>query len=205
MTNKKIKNARFNLIMEEIVTENWRFLAGILLVLERRYGWRRKRLEGWVSSAVEYVNIFNDYDRDGDYRYRLKKLEEQSGGGIITYEKVNELVCRRTSLINPAHVSEIVDNVEIMLLMTVREYDGVGRQNLIAGYDHLTREDISSAPDHMKKEYGIELETGFEDYKSIVRERSGGKEKPTFKEQKQALAALEGFRRWSRENNPGVG
>lgn len=33
MTNKKIKNAGFNLQMQAIVKDNWRFLAGICLVL----------------------------------------------------------------------------------------------------------------------------------------------------------------------------
>ena len=57
----------------------------------------------------------------------------------------------------------------------------------------------------LAKEYGIEVEQGFDDYWGLIKQRRGRVEKPTFKEEREAAKALEAFRRWSKDNNPGEG
>lgn len=205
MTNKKIKNAGFNLQMQAIIKDNWRFLAGICLVLssEEIFGkakWGRKRLNEWVDSAAEMCNIFNGYDRDGIYRHKLDELERRHGE-IITRERVESVVFANTTLKRPSEIAEIVDNVLLELLMTVNEFDSVGRKKLMNGFESLTREQIDNAPAVIKEKYGIEVDDDFTDFKAIMNERKGRKDKVTYKEQKEAAKALQAFRAWSDANN----
>ena len=205
MTNKKIKNASFNLQMQAIIKDNWRFLAGICLVLssEEIFGkakWGKKRLNEWVDSAAEMCNTFNDYDRDGIYRHKLDELEHRHGD-IITRERVESVVYANTTLKRPSEIAEIVDNVLLELLMTVNEFDSVGRERLMNGFESLTREQIDNAPAVIKDKFGIEVDDEFTDFKAIMNERKGRKDKVTYKEQKEAAKALQAFRAWSDSNN----
>jgi len=205
MTNRKIRHAQFNLQMQAVIEDNWRFLAGICLALEQEYGWRRQRLEGWVSSATEYVNAFNEHDQDGRYREKLEKLEKEQGGGIITRQRVEHIVISCTTLKRAFEIGEIVDNVLLELLMTAAEFDRVGRERLMSRFESFCKDDFSKAPGRLAKEYGIEVEQGFDDYWGLMKQRKGRAEKPTFKEEREAAKALEAFRRWSADNNPGEG
>ena len=204
MTNKKLKHASFNLRLMRVIEDNWRFLSGICITLEREFGWRQKRLEGWMSRATEYVTEFNEHDRDGIYANRLQKLEREQGGGAITRGRVTEFVAKHTTLTVPYEINEIVDNVLLELLMTAAEFK-ISRKGLMSGYEKLTREDLDGAGEHLQKEYGIELERGFFDYYSILANRQRTKKKISWQEEKEAKKALAAFRAWSAENNPGEG
>lgn len=204
MRNNKIKRAGFNLRMQAVIADNWRFLAAICRVLSSVYGWGEKRLNRWVDEAAEYCNSFNEHDKDGIYRIKLKQLERQNGG-VISWQRVAEIVRRNTTLKSPAEIDEIIDNLDLQLNMTVREFDGVGRERLIAGLEALSREEIDKSPDYIKEKYGVELDTSFQDYWQVMKERRGAKERITYTEAKAARASLEAFRKWSGENNPGEG
>lgn len=66
MRNKKIKHAGFNLALQAVIIDNWRFLASICRVLAKEYGWGKERLNRWVerwnrqdfklSAAGEYAD-----------------------------------------------------------------------------------------------------------------------------------------------------
>ena len=198
--NNKIKRAGFNLRMQAVVIDNWRFLAAICRVLSSVYGWGEKRLNRWVNEAAEYCNEFNEHDKDGIYRIKLGQLERQNGG-VISWQRVAEIVRRNTTLKSPAEIDEIIDNLDLQLNMTVREFDGVGRERLIAGLEALTREEIDKSPEYIKEKYGVELDTSFQDYWQVMKERRGAKERITYTEAKAPKASLEAFRKWSSENN----
>jgi hypothetical protein len=204
MRNNKIKRAGFNLRIQAVIIDNWRFLAAICRVLSREYGWGEKRLNRWVDEAAEYCNSFNEHDKDGIYRIKLEQLERQNGG-VISWQRVADIVRRNTTLKSPAEIDEIIDNLDLQLNMTVREFDGVGRERLIAGLEALSREEIDQSPDYIKEKYGVELDTSFQDYWQVMKERRGVKERVTYTEAKAARANLEAFRKWSGENNPGEG
>lgn len=204
MRNNKIKRAAFNLRMQAVITDNWRFLAAICRVLSSVYGWGEKRLNRWVDEAAEYCTEFNEHDKDGIYREKLRQLEKENGN-IITWERVDKVVRANTTLTHPGEIKEITDNLTLQLLMTVREFDGVGRERLIAGIEALTREEIDKSPEYIKDKYGVELDTSFQDYWQVMKERRGGKERVTYREAKAAKANLDAFRRWSSENNRGGG
>ena len=200
MRNNKIKRAGFNLRMQAVIYDNWRFLSAICRVLNKEYGWGEKRLNRWVDEAAEYCVEFNEHDKDGIYREKLRQLERENGN-IITWERVDRIVRANTTLTRPGEINEITDNLTLQLLMTVREFDGVGRERLIAGIEALSREEIDGSPEYVKEKYGVELETSFQDYWSVMKERRGVKERVTYSEAKAARANLDAFRRWSSENN----
>ena len=200
--NNKIKRAAFNLRMQAVITDNWRFLAAICRVLSSVYGWGEKRPNRWVDEAAEYCTEFNEHDKDGIYREKLRQLERENGN-IITWERVDKVVRANTTLTHPGEIKEITDNLTLQLLMTVREFDGVGREKLIAGIEALTREEIDKSPEYIKDKYGVELDTSFQDYWQVMKERRGVKERVTYTEAKAAKASLDAFRRWSSENNRG--
>ena len=85
--------------------------------------------------------------------------------------------------------------------MTVNEFDSVGRERLMHGFESLTREQIDNAPTIVKEKYGIEVDDEFADFKAIMKERKGRQDKVTYKEQKEAVQALQAFRAWSDSNN----
>lgn len=204
MRNNKIKRAAFNLQIQAVIVDNWRFLAAICRVLSSVYGWGEKRLNRWVDEAAEYCNSFNEHDKDGIYRIKLEQLERQNGG-VISWQRVAAIVKPNTTLTNIRLVEEIIDNLDLQLNMTVREFDGVGRERLIAGLEALSREEIDQSPDYIKDKYGVKLDTSFQDYWQVMKERRGVKERITYTEAKAARASLEAFRKWSGENNPGEG
>ncbi|MBR6338438.1 MAG: hypothetical protein IKR76_12020 [Ruminococcus sp.] len=201
MKNNKLRYAAFNLRLQMVIVDNWRFLSSVCRVLNLVYGWGEKRLTRWVDSAAEYVRLFNDYDIDGDYRYRLEKLEREQGGEIITRERAEQIVFNNTTLKDPSEISEIVDNLLLELLMTVTEFDGVGRERLMSGIEELTYKEIDESPGYVKDRFGIELDTSFQDYHGILKAR-GKAEKATLDERKKAGTFLEAFRKWSEEYNP---
>lgn len=201
MKNNKIKYAAFNLRLQKVIADNWRFLSSVCRVLNLAYGWGEKRLTRWVDSAAEYVRLFNDYDIDGDYRYRLEKLEREQGGEIITRERAEQVVIKNTTLKDPSEISEIVDNLLLELLMTAAEFDSVGRERLMTGIEELTFKEIDESPGYVKDRFGIELDTSLQDYHGILKAR-GKPEKATYSEKKKAGTFLEAFRKWSDEYNP---
>lgn len=204
MRNNKIKRAAFNLQIQAVIVDNWRFLAAICRVLSREYGWGEKRLNRWVDEAAEYCTAFNEHDKDGIYREKLIQLERENGN-VISWQRVAAIVKPNTTLTNIRQVEEIIDNLDLQLNMTVREFDGVGRERLIAGLEALSREEIDQSPDYIKEKYGVKLDTSFQDYWQVMKERRGVKERITYTEAKAAKASLEAFRKWSGENNPGEG
>lgn len=204
MRNNKIKRAGFNLRIQAVIIDNWRFLAAICRVLSREYGWGEKRLNRWVDEAAEYCTAFNEHDKDGIYREKLIQLEHENGN-VISWQRVAAIVKPNTTLTNIRLVEEIIDNLDLQLNMTVREFDGVGRERLIAGLEALSREEIDQSPDYIKDKYGVKLDTSFQDYWQVMKERRGVKERITYTEAKAAKASLEAFRKWSGENNPGEG
>lgn len=199
MRNRKIKHAGFNLALQAVIIDNWRFLASICLVLAKEYGWGEKRLNRWVESAAECCNRFNDYDKDGIYRYKLDKWEQH--GRIITRERVENIVFANTTLKAPGQIAEIADNLLLQLLMTVEEFDGAGREKLIAGLEAMSREEIDTAPARLKEKYGVELDCTFQDYHSIMKER-GKADKASWEDKQRAAEALGAFRKWTAENCP---
>lgn len=202
MRNNKIKRAAFNLQIQAVIVDNWRFLAAICRVLSSVYGWGEKRLNRWVDEAAEYCTAFNEHDKDGIYREKLIQLERENGN-VISWQRVAAIVKPNTTLTNIRLVEEIIDNLDLQLNMTVREFDGVGRERLIAGLEALSREEIDQSPDYIKEKYGVELDTSFQDYWQVMKERRGLKERITYTEAKAARANLEAFRKWSSENNRG--
>lgn len=202
--NNKIKRAAFNLQIQAVIVDNWRFLAAICRVLSSVYGWGEKRLNRWVDEAAEYCTAFNEHDKDGIYREKLIQLERENGN-VISWQRVAAIVKPNTTLTNIRQVEEIIDNLDLQLNMTVREFDGVGRERLIAGLEALSREEIDQSPDYIKDKYGVKLDTSFQDYWQVMKERRGVKERITYTEAKAAKASLEAFRKWSGENNPGEG
>lgn len=200
MRNKKIKHAGFNLALQAVIIDNWRFLASICRVLAKEYGWGKERLNRWVESAAKCCNDFNEYDQDGIYRYKLDAWEERHGR-IITRERVENIVIKNTTLKSPGQISEIVDNLLLQLLMTVEEFDRVGREKLIAGIEAMSREEIDAAPRKLKEEYGIELDTSFQDYHGILKNRRQA-EKASWEDKQRAAEALGAFRKWTAENCP---
>lgn len=204
MRNNKIKRAGFNLRIQAVIIDNWRFLAAICRVLSREYGWGEKRLNRWVDEAAEYCTAFNEHDKDGIYREKLIQLERENGN-VISWQRVAAIVKPNTTLTNIRLVEEIIDNLDLQLNMTVREFDGVGRERLIAGLEALSREEIDQSPEYIKDKYGVELDTSLQDYWQVMKERRGVKERVTYTEAKAARASLEAFRKWSGENNPGEG
>ena len=204
MRNNKIMRAAFNLQIQAVIVDNWRFLAAICRVLSQEYGWGEKRLNRWVDEAAEYCTAFNEHDKDGIYREKLIQLERQNGN-VISWQRVAAIVKPNTTLTNIRQVEEIIDNLDLQLNMTVREFDGVGRERLIAGLEALSREEIDHSPDYIKEKYGVKLDTSFQDYWQVMKERRGVKERVTYTEAKAARASLEAFRKWSGENNPGEG
>lgn len=204
MRNNKIKRAGFNLRIQAVIIDNWRFLAAICRVLSSVYGWGEKRLNRWVDEAAEYCTAFNEHDKDGIYREKLIQLERENGN-VISWQRVAAIVKPNTTLTNIRLVEEIIDNLDLQLNMTVREFDGVGRERLIAGLESLSREEIDQSPDYIKEKYGVKLDTSFQDYWQVMKERRGVKERITYTEAKAARASLDAFRKWSGENNPGEG
>lgn len=202
MRNNKIKRAAFNLQIQAVIVDNWRFLAAICRVLSQEYGWGEKRLNRWVDEAAEYCTAFNEHDKDGIYREKLIQLERENGN-VISWQRVAAIVKPNTTLTNIRQVEEIIDNLDLQLNMTVREFDGVGRERLIAGIEALTREEIDKSPQYIKEKYGVELDTSFQDYWQVMKERRGVKERVTYTEAKAAKASLDAFRRWSEDNNRG--
>jgi hypothetical protein len=142
----------------------------------------------------------NNQDEDGT---ALEKLEKEQGGGIITRQRVEHIVISCTTLKRAFEIGEIVDNVLLELLMTAAEFDRVGRERLMSRFESFCKDDFNKAPGRLAKEYGIEIEQGFDDYWGLIKQRRGRVEKPTFKEEREAAKALEAFRRWSKDNNPG--
>ena len=201
MKNNKLRYAAFNLRLQMVIVDNWRFLSSVCRVLSLVYGWGEKRLTRWVDSAAEYVRLFNDYDIDGDYRYRLEKLEREQGGEIITRERAEQVVIKNTTLKDPSEICEIVDNLLLELLMTAAEFDSVGRERLMSGIEELTYKEIDESPGYVKDRFGIELDTSLQDYHGILKAR-GKAEKATLDERKKAGTFLEAFRKWSEEYNP---
>lgn len=201
MKNNKIRHAAFNLTLQNVIKDNWRFLASICLVLAEEYGWGEKRLTRWVDTAAGVCNEFNDYDRDGIYDYKLTKWEQRHGK-IITRVRVESIVFRNTTLRNPAQIKEIVDNVLLQLLMTVEEFDGAGRERLIAGLEKMSKAEIDAAPGKLEEDYGIELDTSFQDYHGILKNRRQA-EKASLEERQRAGEALSAFRKWTSENIKG--
>lgn len=202
MRNNKIKKAAFNLQIQAVIVDNWRFLAAICRVLSREYGWGEKRLNRWVDEAAEYCTAFNEHDKDGIYREKLIQLERENGN-VISWQRVAAIVKPNTTLTNIRQVEEIIDNLDLQLNMTVREFDGVGRERLIAGLEALSREEIDQSPEYIKDKYGVKLDTSFQDYWQVMKERRGVKERITYTEAKEARASLEAFRKWSEDNNRG--
>lgn len=200
MRNNKIKYAGFNIALQKVVIDNWRFLAGVCLVLAREYKWGEKRLNRWMDAAAECCTRFNEYDRDGIYRYQLDKWEEQHGR-IITRERVEQVVFKNTTLSAPSEIAEIVDNLLLQLLMTVEEFDGAGRERLIAGLEAMGRADFDAAPELLKDKYGVRLDTSFQDYHSLIKERRKA-EKASWEDKQRAGEALQAFRKWTAENCP---
>lgn len=201
MKNNKIRHAAFNLALQNVIKDNWRFLASICLVLANEYDWGKKRLTRWVDSAALACNEFNDYDRDGIYDYKLTKWEQRHGK-IITRARVENIVFRNTTLRAPAQIKEIVDNVLLQLLMTVEEFDGAGRERLISGLEKMSKAEIDAAPGKLEEDYGIELDTSFQDYHSLIKERRKA-EKASLEERQRAGEALNAFRKWTSENIKG--
>ena len=200
MKNNKIRHAAFNLTLQNVIKDNWRFLASICLVLANEYDWGKKRLTRWVDSAALACNEFNDYDRDGIYDYKLVKWEQRHGK-IITRARVESIVFRNTTLRAPAQIKEIVDNVLLQLLMTVDEFDGAGRERLISGLEKMSKAEIDAAPGKLEEDYGIELDTSFQDYHGILKNRRQA-EKASWEDKQRAAEALGAFRKWTAENCP---
>ena len=197
MKNNKLRRAGFNLALQAVIKDNWRFLASICVILAKEYGWGEKRLNGWVERAAEYCNKFNDFDKDGIYDFKLTQLEKRHGS-IITRGRVENIVIRNTTLRAPGQIKEIVDNVLLQLLMTVEEFKGVGRERLIAGLEAMSREEIDAAPGKLEKDYGITLDTSLQDYHAILKERGKG-EKASWEDRQRAKEALGAFRKWTEE------
>lgn len=203
MRNNKIRHASFNLTLQNVIKDNWRFLASVCVVLAKEYGWGEKRLNGWVERAAEYCNTFNEYDKDGIYDFKLRQLEQRNGN-IITRARVENSVFANTTLKSPGQIKEIVDNLLLQLLMTVEEFPKVGRERLIAGLEAMSREEIDAAPGLMEEKYGVTLDTSLQDYHSIMKER-GKAEKASWEDKQRAGEALQAFRRWTDSHNPGGG
>ena len=197
MKNNKLKRAGFNLALQNVIKDNWRFLASICVILAKEYGWGEKRLNGWVERAAEYCNKFNDFDKDGIYDFKLTQLEKRHGS-IITRGRVENIVFKNTTLRAPGQIKEIVDNVLLQLLMTVEEFDGAGRERLIAGLEAMSREEIDAAPGKLEEDYGITLDTSLQDYHAILKERGKG-EKASWEDRQRAKEALGAFRKWTEE------
>ena len=197
MKNNKLRRAGFNLALQAVIKDNWRFLASICVILAKEYGWGEKRLNGWVERAAEYCNKFNDFDKDGIYDFKLTQLEKRHGS-IITRGRVENIVFKNTTLRAPGQIKEIVDNVLLQLLMTVEEFDGAGRERLIAGLEAMSREEIDAAPGKLEEDYGITLDTSLQDYHAILKERGKG-EKASWEDRQRAKEALGAFRKWTEE------
>ena len=200
MKNNKLRRAGFNLALQNVIKDNWRFLASICVILAKEYGWGEKRLNGWVERAAEYCNKFNDFDKDGIYDFKLTQLEKRHGS-IITRGRVENIVIRNTTLRAPGQIKEIVDNVLLQLLMTVEEFKGAGRERLIAGLEAMSREEIDAAPGKLEEDYGITLDTSLQDYHAILKER-GKAEKASWEDRQRAKEALGAFRKWTADFNP---
>ena len=200
MKNNKLKRAGFNLALQNVIKDNWRFLASICVILAKEYGWGEKRLNGWVERAAEYCNKFNDFDKDGIYDFKLTQLEKRHGS-IITRGRVENIVFKNTTLRAPGQIKEIVDNLLLQLLMTVEEFPKVGRERLIAGLEAMGRANFDAAPELLKEKYGVRLDTSFQDYHSLIKERRKA-EKASWEERQRAGEALQAFRKWTAENCP---
>lgn len=55
LKNNKLRYAAFNLRLQLVIVDNWRFLSSVCRVLNLVYGWGEKRLNRCVDSAAEYV------------------------------------------------------------------------------------------------------------------------------------------------------
>lgn len=199
MTNHKIKDYHKNRLAFEVIVKNYELLCSLLIVLNKEYPktFYPKKCRQWIDDFADNCKIANEWDKDGVYAYKMQQACESYG---IDQSMVVAFVERECEGFNFQNRAVLADNVKLALVQTAAEY-GIGEKRMKAIQKALL-DTVINDPREQVKALGIDdyIEECTVGQVDIRKFRVKDKVRTTLQEQKEALAGLEAFRRWSAEN-----
>ncbi|MBR6102606.1 MAG: hypothetical protein IKP95_09270 [Ruminococcus sp.] len=191
MTNRKIKDYHKNKLLLDVLTDNFKMLCTLLIILHECYPKKFYKLnvQRWLEEYVDTCNQMNEYERDGAYDYKMKQLCDACG---IDDSRSMAIAKKNASQsYNIPNMIVLRDNVKLALVHTSLSF-GIGRQRLENVISLMLERRYDDWRDRAH-ELGIEFNDDRDrlDYRKLKPKE----DKPdTFKERNEALEKLNQYR-----------
>lgn len=192
MTNRKIKDYHRNRLATLMVTENYKNICRVLLILNKLYPktFYPKVLIEWLNAYADRCTVMNKYDQAGVYEIKFKEYADTYG---IDQNACIEFVVKNNKEVKAyANKMLLARNVMLALIETCDEF-GIGDKRLGAITTALLASDIKDPMADMEN-IGMKVdlsETEQIDYRTLKPKKQ---KEATYGEIKAIYKDLEGFK-----------
>ena len=194
MTNPKIKGYHKNVILYNVMLENLRNLARIMLTLNRLYPkqFYKRRIQLWLEKYANNCDEMDRLDEADAYDYKMAQWCEECG--IDTAWCVEFVKHNSPSIKVPANIEVLANNIKLALVQTCMEF-GVGDKRL-SEIRAALEEKQPAEPEHELEKFGIKFEqmsVGQVDYRKLLPRRQKKASYTDTKRGYEALTALKAY------------
>lgn len=171
MTNPKFKAKNYykNKAVYNYVTENGKFIAWILIALNKVYPkvFYTKVLQEWLENYPDICKKMNEYEAAGVYDIKMQELCDEYG---VNHKWCLAFAKRNTFIKEPDVLKVLANNVKLALVYTCQQY-GIGQKRLAAIQAELDKKQPSEPERELDDRFKITLErqsVGEIDYRDIM-------------------------------------